>query len=55
MEREILINIEEWNSTNTSVYIPELGVYKKFEHRIDAENWINSIFKKPKFENVAYS
>ncbi len=55
MEREILIEIAEWNDTNTSVEIPELGIFKQFKHRIDAVNWANSIFKKPKFENVVYS
>lgn len=55
MEKEILVEIDEWNSTSTSIKIPELGVLKEFKHRIDAENWVNSIFKKPKFENVVHS
>ena len=54
MEREILIEIAEWNSTETSIRIPELDVFKKFEHRIDAENWAKSIFKKVKFKNLIY-
>ena len=55
MEKEIIIEILEWNDTNTSIKIPELGIFKQFKYRVDAVNWANSIFKKPKFENVVYS
>lgn len=54
-EKIIKIKIAEWNSTETSIEIPELGVFKQFEHRIDAENWAKSIFKKVEFVNVIYS
>lgn len=55
MEKEILIKIAEWNSTETSIEVPELSFFKTFEHRVDAEKWANSIFKKVKFENVIHS
>lgn len=55
MEREIIVKIAVWNSSETSIEIPELNYFKSFKHRIDAENWVNSIFKNAKFVNVLYS
>lgn len=55
MEKEILVKINEWNSTSTYIEISELGIAKEFKYRVDAENWVKAIFKKPKFENVVYS
>lgn len=52
MEKEIFIQINEWNSSQTFLSIPDLNFTKEFRHRIDAENWAKSIFKKPKFHNV---
>ena len=53
--KEIEVNILEWNSTNTTLSIPEFNFSKVFKHRIDAENWANSIFKKVKFSTERFS
>ena len=55
MEKEIIISICEWSNTETNLTIEELNYSRTFTHKIDAINWANSIFKKPKFENVVYS
>lgn len=55
MEQEILIEITEWNSTETYISIPLFNFHKTFKHRIDAEMWARSIFKNVKFENITHS
>lgn len=52
MEKEILIEINEWNDTQTFLSIPEFNFSKEFKYRVDAENWAKSIFKKVNFEKV---
>lgn len=54
-EKEIEVSIFEWSSTRTTLSIYEFNFSKVFKHRIDAENWANSVFKKVKFKTEEFS
>lgn len=53
-EKTIKIEINEWNSTETHLAIPELNFYKAFRYRVEALEWARAIFKNPEFVNITY-